>query len=342
VLHTTQETITFIGQKGIPKEFPGTSGIETYVEQKAIELTQNKNAVICYVRSWATTRTEYKGIKNIILPSVNTKHLDTITYSLLSSIHASLSKASIVWYHGIGPAFFLFIPKLFGKKVYTTIHSLDWKRKKWNVPSQIFLRLCEKIAITLSDNIFVVSSHLKAYYKNTYGVDPILHRYTITKSTPVKANTIQQKYGLKSNTYILFMGRFVPEKRVEWLINAYQKIAPKNIKLVLAGGSSHTDQYVKILKNMANNQIIFPGYVFGREKEELLSNCKLFVLPSLIEGYPIALVEALRYGKKCLVGDFLKSEFPQSNKEIAYFKYNDFDKFTKSLHRLITHSQSSH
>jgi glycosyltransferase involved in cell wall biosynthesis len=328
--------ISIIGVKGIPKNFSGTSGIETYVENHAQKLIKTGFQVSCYVRRWSTGNYKsdsYLGIKRIIIPSINTKLLDAITHSFLASIHASLGDSSIIWYHGIGPAFFSFIPKLFHKKVYTTIHSLDWRRKKWGVFAQLFLYICEKLTISNSTQIFVVSTQLKNYYSNKFKIIPTIDKYIIPKHRSVKPNIIRLKHNLKPNSYILFMGRFVPEKRVEWLIKTADEI---RFKIVLSGGSSHTSDYSKNLyKQAANRNIIFTDYVFGQEKNELISNCKIFVLPSMLEGYPIVISEALSYNRHCLVGDFLKSEYSAKNKLIHYFQTNNYSDFLDKVKKLI-------
>lgn len=332
---TSKETIAIIGPKGIPKDFPGTSGVEAYVENQIPRFRQ-MGTIYVYVRYWASLKgkNEYRGIWLIRVPSINTAFFDTVSYSFLASVHASFSKATIVWYHGIGPAFFSFIPKLFHKRVYTTIHSLDWNRKKWGVFAKIFLRLCERIAISLSDKVLVVSTQLASYYRDHYHKNTIVVKYAIVKRPIIPADIIRRKYHLVKNGYILYLGRFVPEKRIEWLIRAGGE--NPGIPIVLAGGSSHTDRYTRMLQSMAKKQhVIFTGYVFGKEKAELLSNCKIFVLPSQLEGYPISLAEAIEYGKRCLVGDFLASEYPANNKLLTYFQRNNYKDFVKKLLALL-------
>ena len=76
-------------------------------------------SVSVYVRSWYTPveKEEFDGVKLIHIPTIKSKHLDASIHSLLSSIHAVFTKADVVHYHCLGPAFFSFIPRLFGKKI---------------------------------------------------------------------------------------------------------------------------------------------------------------------------------------------------------------------------------
>ncbi len=335
-----EQNISIIGQKGFPKEFIGTSGVEAYVEQKALELKKRGKKVRCYVRKWTikNSLSSYKGIEIVELPSLNTKFFDAITSSFVASVHASFSNTSAVWYQGIGPGFFSFIPFFFGKKVYLTIHSLDWKRKKWNRLAKSFLLLSEKISVRFSAKIFVVSNSLKEYVSNNYGVIATYEPYVIKERSKVNLQKLKLKYGLETNRYVLYLGRFVPEKRIEWLIQAHQHMNHKKIKLVLAGDTSHSDAYTAYLKKAAkknDRSIIFTGYVFGKEKDELISNCKVFVLPSELEGFPIAILEALSYGRTCLVGDFLREE-QSMYKTIKYFISNDFNDFYEKLKQIIS------
>jgi len=332
----SNETIAIIGPKGIPKNFPGTSGIEAYIENQIPQLIQTGNRVICYTRRWASVKpiTTHLGATIIPVFTINTTVLDTITYSLFATIHASCSNTTVVWYHGIGPAFFSFIPKLFHKKVYTTIHSLDWHRKKWGGIARLFLRLSEKITVFFSDNIFVVSTRLQDYYKTAYHKNAKVIKYALLPQKSVPPDIIRRKYHLTKNSYVLYLGRFVPEKRIEWLIGSMQQ--HPNLTLVLSGGGSHSESYVRHLTALNRNKnIIFTGYVFGKEKAELFSNCRLFVLPSTLEGYPISVAEALAYGKRCLIGDFLASEYSSANKLIFYFNRDSYENFSKILTSLL-------
>ena len=76
----------------------------------------------------------------------------------------------MVHIHAEGPAFFCWIPKLFGKRVICTIHGLDWAREKWKfgVGSK-FIRQGEKSAVKYADEIIVLSKGVQKYFMETYG-----------------------------------------------------------------------------------------------------------------------------------------------------------------------------
>lgn len=328
--------IAFIGHKGIPANFKGLSGIEMYVQQLAEQLVSKGAMVRSYGRYWASNargRKKYNGIEICNLPSINTKSLDAISHSFLATMHCLFSEFDVIWYHGIGPAFFSPILKIFGKKVYVTSHALDWKRKKWGVFGKLFLRLSEYVAIHFSDEFYVVSNSMKKYYIQTYGKEVVVRRFRIKKQKRVKPGVFLKSLGLKSDSYVLFIGRFVPEKRLEWLMRANEI---NELPVVLAGGSSHSDDYAELLTKMnADGKVKILPYVFGERKAELLSNCKALVLPSSLEGYPVIVAEALSFGKCCLVGDFLKEEY-QGERYVSFFRKDDFEDFLLKL-KVLAH-----
>jgi glycosyltransferase involved in cell wall biosynthesis len=300
--------IAFIGQKGIPVTF---GGVEYHVDRLSKELAEVGYDVTVYVRKWYTKKnvTSYEGVKLRHMPTIKGKHLDASIHSFICSIDCLFRKYDIIHYHGIGPSFFSIIPRLFGKNVVSTIHRLDWETDKWGRIAKAFLKFGELISARIPQKTLVVSQDLKQYIKNKYNRETIHIPHGIDLPKHRKPELIRKKFGLKGNDYILFMGRLTPEKRVDWLISSFQALsialALDNIRLVVAGGSSATLDYVRKLKEMSNNdpRIIFTGYVTGIEKEELLGNALIFSLPSHLEGFPIVILEAKSYGICCLVSD---------------------------------------
>jgi len=111
-----------------------------------------------------------------------------------------------------------------------------------------------------------------------------------------------REWGLESGSYILFLGRFSPEKNCDLLIQAYEQMDTP-VKLVLAGGSSHSDAYVKRLRQHQSDRVRVLDWVSGEALDELLTNAMLFVLPSDMEGLSLALLDAMGAGVCVLASD---------------------------------------
>ncbi len=222
-----------------------------------------------------------------------------------------------------------------------TLHGLDWRRGKWGSFAKGFLKFTERTAIYIPDKTIVVSRSQKKYFESKYKKQflYIPNGVNIPQKKPV-SEIIREKYGLNSEDYLLWMGRLTPEKRVDWLIKAFEEIKDRvpNLKLVIAGGTSATDEHVERLKKCASRdkRIIFAGYVAGQEKEELFSNALLFILPSYLEGLPIALLEAMSYELPCLVSDISPhKEVITEGIDGFFFKSNNFSDFVGKLGRLL-------
>ena len=144
-----------------------------------------------------------------------------------------------------------------------------------------------------------------------------------------------KKLGIEKGKYILGMCRFVPEKNLHHLIEAYVKAKEQNpdtdIKLVLAGDTDFEDDYSRNLKEMARkNGVVLTGFIKGKKLHSLLTNCLCYCLPSSHEGLPIALLEAMSYGVKVIVSDI------PANKEVGlpesdYFPVGNVDALAKKL-----------
>jgi glycosyltransferase involved in cell wall biosynthesis len=190
---------------------------------------------------------------------------------------------------------------LVGKKTAVTVQGLDWQRKKWSTFASAILRLGEVGAVRMPNATMVVSRQLHSYYRQQH------HAETFYVANGAIAR--QQKpssrlagWGLTPEQYILFLGRFSPEKNCHLLIDAYQRSSPA-AKLVLAGGGRALDPYQINLRKNASDRILFLDYVSGEAFDELLTNAMLFVLPSDLEGLSLALLEAMAAGLCVLTSD---------------------------------------
>lgn len=291
--------VAFIGGRGLISKY---SGIETYYEEAGSGLSGLGHKVTIYCRSYFTPPlAAYKGMRLVRLPTIRAKHLDTWVHTLLSTIHVLFSDCDIVHYHGLGPALFALIPRLAGKKTVVTVQGLDWQRKKWGWIASNVLRLGEQAAARFPDATMVVSRTLQERYSRQHHVQTV---YVPNGTNVRKSKTTARlgDWGLDAGNYILFLGRFSPEKNCHLLIEAYENLNPR-AKLVLAGGSSYSDSYTLALRKHQSEQIRILDWVFGDDLCQLLANALLFVLPSELEGQSVALLEAMGAGVCVLASD---------------------------------------
>jgi len=333
--------VAMIGHKRIPSR---EGGVEIVVDELSTRLVQNGLFVDAYNRSgYHVSGKEfdekrgkiYNGIRLITIPTFKRSSLNAIVYSFLATLRAIFGRYGVYHYHAEGPCSMLFLPHLFKKNIVVTIHGLDWQRSKWGNFATKVLRFGEKQAVKYADQIIVLSRNVQNYFKEQYDRDTVFIPNGINKPEIKEVNRIKENWGLEGNDYILFLARLVPEKGVHYLIEAFEKLNTEK-KLVIAGGNSHSMEYVSHIHEMAkrNPNIIMTGFVQGQELEELYSNAYVFVLPSDIEGMALGLLEAMSFGNCCLVSDIEENVEVVEDKAVSFAKGN-VDDLRDKLDKLL-------
>lgn len=315
------------GQKRLSRE----GGIEIVVKELCTRMAKNGSTVTCYNRSGHHVsgaeydkKTEYEGINQKCVPTIEKKGLAAVSSSFFAALYSAFGKYNVVHIHAEGPAFFSWLPKLLGKRVIVTVHGLDWQREKWKSGfGSKFIKQGEKNAVKYADEIIVLSKGVHDYFRNQYGRETRFIPNGVNRPEIRKAELITDKFGLTKDSYILFLGRLVPEKGIRYLVEAFKNVKTEK-KLIIAGGSSDTDSFMKELKELAKDdkRIIFTGFVQGQMLEELYSNAYIYTLPSDLEGMPLSLLEAMSYGNCCLVSDIQECTEVVEDKALIFKKSN--------------------
>jgi glycosyltransferase involved in cell wall biosynthesis len=294
-----------IGQRGVPATF---GGIEHHVEELGSRLAERGHEVIVYSRTnyVEVHVAEHLGMRVRLLPTVNSKHLDAIVHSGLSTVSAFRERVDIVHYHAIGPGIPAVLPRFASRaKVVLTVHGRDAERAKWGRGARTVLTTAEWLSAKVPDATIVVSQDLQRHYAERYGRRAwYIPNGVVEQPGPHPARDITQRWGLAASDYVLFVGRLVPEKAPDLLIRAFRRIVGER-RLVIAGGSSFTDDYVAGLEReaSADPRVLLAGYVYGDTLAELYANAAVFVLPSSLEGLPLTLLEAASFGTPVVASD---------------------------------------
>lgn len=351
--------IAMFGHKHIPSR---EGGIEIVVEQLSVRLSRLGHKVTCYNRggdfirhsnimdssdsyvsdesaddrAFETDDRRYKGVRIKKVPTVNVKGMAAASSSVFASIASGLGRYDVVHIHAEGPCIMCGFLKACGKRVIVTIHGLDHKRAKWGRFASWYIMKGEQAAVKYADEIIVLSKSVHDYFMELYGRRTVLIPNGVEEAKSVEADVIRDRWGLKKDGYILYLGRIVPEKGIHYLIEAFRRVDTDK-KLVIAGGSSDTDEYYRSLTESVSGdiseRIVFTGFVQGPTLEELYSNAYIYCLPSDLEGMPLSLLEAMSYGNACLTSDISECADVIEDKGIT-FKKGDVDDLADKLKHL--------
>ena len=322
--------IAMLGHKRIPSN---EGGVEVVVEALCARMAALGHSVTCYNRAGhhvsgaeheLPAGSVYRGIRLVTVPTLERKGFAAVISSFFAAVRSAFGSYDVVHIHAEGPAFFCWLPKLFGKRVVVTVHGLDWQREKWNggIASN-FIHLGERVAVRFADEIIVLSENVRQYFLDTYGRATRFIPNGVSAPTLESPRLIADKWGLQKDGYILYLGRIVPEKGETYLIEAFKQVKTDK-KLVIAGGSSDTERYLRQLQNLAagDDRILFTGFVQGKLRDELYSNAYVYTLPSDLEGMPLSLLEAMSYGNCCLVSDIPECAEVVEDKAVLFRKSN--------------------
>lgn len=288
-------------------------GVEVVVTELARRMAAFGHDVTCYDRSGADVMTGDQtaacermidGVRVVPVRTIDKKGLAALSSSFFATLAAIRQRPDVIHYHAEGPCVPLRLAHWAGIRTVATIHGLDWQRAKWGKLASTYIKLGEKIAARYADEVVVLSRSAQDYFQQTYGRTTRLIPNGIDLKEPADSNTISSEWGLVPDSYVLFLGRLVPEKRPDLLIKAF-KALDTDVQLVIAGAASDTSEYVEELKSLAKGdaRIVFTGFVSGEPLEELYSNAAVYVLPSDVEGMPISLLEAMSHGCCCVTSD---------------------------------------
>ena len=124
------------------------------------------------------------------------------------------------------------------------------------------------------------------------GVDETLKRV----DDPVTIAAVRKKYGIHSE-YVLYVGTLHPRKNLVRLIEAFS-LLKSEVKLVIAGqkGWLYNRIFTRVRELGLEQRVIFPGYVADVDLPALLSGARVFVFPSLYEGFGFPVLEAMACG----------------------------------------------
>ncbi len=328
--------VAMMGSRGIPASY---SGFETCVEQLSVRLVERGHKVTVYCRSHHIDWPEktYKGVKLVKLPTIPSKHLDTIVHTFLSMLHGELRRYDVVYICGVGNAPLSFIPRLVGKPSVVNVDGADWQRDKWGGFAKRYLQFSERTASRLPSVVVADSHVVERYYRDKFDKSSVFIPYGSDVPHLPPGETLA-KFGLRPNGYILWVGRLVPENNAHHVIEAYQRLGGLDgtgLQLCIVGDAPYATDYQAELKANAGPGVVFTGYTFGSGYHELGSNARIFAFASGVGGTHPALLEAMAFGNCVVVNDMAANMETVGDAAIPYTGTSGADDLSRVLGDVI-------
>lgn len=328
--------IVVTGTRGIPNVM---GGVETHCEELFPRIAaMGEDVTVIRRKSYVSDGLkEWNGVKLVDIETPKKKSFEAIIHTYRAINKAKKLGADILHVHAIGPALLVPYAKMLGMKVVFTHHGPDYDRDKWGRAAKTVLKLGERMGCMFADDVIVISDVIRNLIKEKYGRTKNVHLIYNGVSEPEICDYPEyfNELGIEKGKYILGMCRFVPEKNLHHLVEAFSKIDAKGCKLVLAGDTDFEDDYSRNLKKMAREKgVVLTGFVKGKKLHSLLTNARCYVLPSSHEGLPIALLEAMSYHLPVIVSD-IPANLEVGLEKDVYFPMGNVEALREKLQKNV-------
>lgn len=329
------------GTRGIP-DIPG--GVEKHCEELFPRIASLGHEVFLARRSSYVQDAlrQWNGIQLVDCFAPRVKSLEAIVHTMIALIKARMLSPDIIHIHAVGPSLLAPMGRLLGFKVVVTNHGPDYDRQKWGRLAKAVLKLGELLGGVFANEVIVISEVIREIVNRRCHRNANLIHNGVTLPDPSTRTDFLEGIGVDPGRYILAVARFVPEKGLHDLIDAFLKMGGE-YQLVIAGDADHETEYSAGLRRRceADDRIVLTGYITGEKLNQAYSHARLFVLPSYHEGLPIALLEALSYGLSVLVSDI------PANREVGlsperYFRCGDMNDLAERMQVLVKEIPDDH
>ena len=292
--------LAILGTRGVPARY---GGFETFAEELGRRLAERGHSVTVYGRRGLIDPhlTEHLGMEVVVLPALRSKHLETVSHTFISALHAVGRSYDAILMCNAANAPFVRILQVAGVPVALNVDGLERKRRKWGPAGRSYYRLCERLAALTPDALVTDAEVIRRYYQRSYHADSRMIAYGGDLEPP-SGDSMLSELGLKAGEYLLYVSRFEPENNPDRVAEAFARL-PGERRLVMVGGAPYAPALVRRVREIADRRVLLPGPIYGDAYRQLLFGCRLYIHATEVGGTHPALVEAMGAGRPVLYYD---------------------------------------
>lgn len=324
--------IAAFGFRSIPPT-DGAAGADKFAVELLPRLVHRGHSVIAYNRNYSSVsreESEYKGVKIKTFKTTSLKGFDTLLHSFKCTWHIIVhNTADIVHIQNGGNSIWALPLRFFGKKVFISQDGVDWKREKWPWYGKLYLKISSYLTAKLPNQVIFDNVIAKRLFEQKFKKHFEFIPFGSEIDSVTEDESILKKYGLEKGAYYLFVGRFIPDKGLHYLIPAFIQSKTKK-KLVLVGGSPNPSEYQQKIQQLANEKVIFAGYVYGADVSRLMLNCYCYIQPSDVEGLSPVVLTVMGLGVPLIISDIEENIYAVQNTALR-FRKSDIGSLTEQL-----------
>ena len=332
----------FGGFRDIPPR-AGGAGSDKFAVELYPRIVKRGYPLIAYTRIYPNeTREdknlEYQGIILKPLKTVNKAGFDSLLHSCKCTWDVIFhNTADVIHLHSGANSLWALFLRMSGKKVVVSQFAMDWKRDKWPWYGKLYYRFSNYLTAHIPNAVVFDNIYTKEYYEKKYHKTYDFIPYGSEVPEPPANTAILDRLGLKKGEYFLFVGRFIPDKGLHLLKEAFEKLGTDK-KLVMIGGSPNPNEYENKIKTSSDSRIICPGYVYGDDTNILMKNAYAYCQPSLIEGLSPVILTVMGLGTPLICSDIRENTFITKENAIT-FSSGDASSLCEALKYALDHPE---
>ena len=335
---TDRLRIAAFGFRSLPPS-DGGAGADKFALELLPRLAQRGHEVIAYNRVYPKTHKrppdhEFRGVKVRSFRTISWSGFDTIVHGAKVTWDIIRNDtADIVHIQNGGNSLFAAVLRLFGKRTYLSQDGLDWERDKWPWYGKVFLRAMAYLTARVHNEVIFDNIFAREHFEKRFGRKYAFVPFGSDVDYAGDKEEVFQRLGVEPGKYMLFVGRFIPDKGLHYLVPAFEKVKTDK-KLVLVGGSPNPSPFERKLRKTRDDRIVFPGYIYGPEMHTLMKNCYTYIQPSDVEGLSPVILESSYLGAPVVCSDIEQNQYILDRTGM-YFRQGDVDDLAEVLQKVV-------
>ena len=329
---TDKKRIAAFGFRSIPPT-AGCAGADKFAEELFTRLVERGYEVHAYNRIYEgkpPAPHTYRGINIISFRTVKRKGFDTLLHSLKATWHIIRhNTGDIVHIQNGGNSVWALPLRLAGKKVFISQDGVDWKRDKWPWYGKLYLYLSSFMTAYFPNRVIFDNIFVKDIFEEKFGKKFDFIPFGSEVTTDMENSEILEKLDLTPGEYFLFVGRFIPDKGLQYLIPAFERVDTDK-KLVLVGGSPNPSEFERKIKSTKDKRIIFPGFIYGADSNALMKSAYAYIQPSDVEGLSPVILENMGLNTPIICSDIKENLYVVDDTALT-FRQGDIEDLKQKL-----------
>jgi glycosyltransferase involved in cell wall biosynthesis len=285
--------IALVGTRGVPARY---GGFETAVEEIGQRLCEMGHDVTVYCRNPGQKQKEHLGMRLVNLPATRRRSLETLSHTLLSTLHCLVRKpdCAVLFNAANAP----FIPLLRARRIPLAVHmdGIEWKRSKWTGNGARYYRWAERSAATSGAGLIADAHGIAEHLQESYGAESFYIAYGAEIMHP-GADRLPE-LGLAPHEYHLVVARMEPENHVDMVVSGYLA-SGSTLPLVVVGAAPYDSPFTAKIADLArqSDKVRMLGAVWDQELlNQLYGNARSYLHGHSVGGTNPSLLRAMGSG----------------------------------------------